>query len=143
MAPETGHPFLASSAARLNWACSMPGTSPRTTSFMRVILMPAAPISTVHEAVVLIFFAGVPAFSKPAARAMLRQAACAAAINSSGLVPFAPSNRVEKEYAPWKAPDPALKFPLPVLRPPSQTAEDVLVVMLGSGSVERVERTEV
>jgi len=48
----------------------------------------------VHDAFVVILVAGVPVFSRSADNAMLRQAACAAAINSSGFVPFVPSKRV-------------------------------------------------
>ena len=76
----------------------------------------------VHAAVVSTRVTGLPAFSSPAERAMLRQAACAAAISSSGFVPFAPSNRVAKVYGPLNAPLPARKFPLPSLSLPSQTA---------------------
>lgn len=50
----------------------------------------------VHAAVVLMRVAGVPASSRPSDSAMLRQEAIAAAISSSGVVPFAPSNRVAK-----------------------------------------------
>jgi hypothetical protein len=99
-APDTGQPSLAPSAALVKAAASTPGTWPRTSSFIRVILKPSPAFSTVHLAVVAIRVAGVPAASSPAARAMLMQAACAAAISSSGLVPFSPSNRVPKEYFP-------------------------------------------
>src|SRR5437763_1962391 len=55
-------------------------------------------MSMVQAAVVSTRVTGFPAFSSPAERAMLRQAACAAAISSSGLVPCFPSNRVAKVY---------------------------------------------
>ena len=62
-----------------------------------MILKPSPTLSMVAEAVVVMRVAGVPAFSKSALSAMLRQEACAAAISSSGLVPLAPSNRVANE----------------------------------------------
>src|SRR2546426_5432486 len=46
---------------------------------------------------------------------MLKQAACAAAISSSGFVPFFPSNRVANVYGPLNELLPALKFPFPSL----------------------------
>ena len=73
------------------------GTFPLTSRRMRVILKPSPAFSMVQDALVLMRVAGVPFFSSPAERAMLRQAACAAAISSSGLVPLAPSKRVGKE----------------------------------------------
>ena len=63
---------------------------------------------------------------------MLKQDAYAAASNSSGLVPLALSNRVGKEYTPWKAPDFASNLPFPLFNPPSHVAEDVLIVIVGS-----------
>jgi hypothetical protein len=64
---------------------------------MRVIRKPAPALSIVAEAVVVMRVGGVPAFSSTPLSAMLRQEACAAAISSSGFVPFAPSKRVENE----------------------------------------------
>src|SRR2546425_5033882 len=84
-------------------------------------------ISIVQAASVWTRVAGLPAFSRPAERAMLRQAACAAAISSSGFVPGFPSKRVAKLYGPLKAPLPALKVPFPSLSFPSHTALALLV----------------
>src|SRR5262245_7736514 len=91
-------------------------------------LMRLAPFtgSIVAVASVSIRVAGVPAFSNPDDSAMLKHAAWAAAISSSGLVPLAFSNRVANEYAPLKAPLPAANRPLPSLSFPSQTAVAVL-----------------
>src|SRR5213594_2916073 len=95
-------------------------------------------ISRVQPASVWTRLAGLPAFSSPAERAMLKHAACAAAISSSGLVPGFPSKRVAKLYGPLKAPLPALKLPLPSLSFPSQTADARLVGMaLSPWAVER------
>jgi hypothetical protein len=96
-AVDTGHPFLAASAALANPAWSTLGTFPRTSRRILVILNPSPAFSIVQEALVVIRVAGVPFFSSPADRAMLRHAAWAAAISSSGLVPRALSNRVAKE----------------------------------------------
>ena len=63
---------------------------------MRVIVGVPLTISSVQAASVCTRVAGLPAFSRPAASAMLKQAAWAAAISSSGLVPFLPSKRVAK-----------------------------------------------
>ncbi len=64
---------------------------------MAVILNPAPALSIVQAAVVSTRVAGVPPCSSPAARAILKHAACAAAMSSSGFVPAAPSNRVRNE----------------------------------------------
>src|SRR5439155_13592026 len=118
---DTGHPRLASSAAFWNPACSRPGTRPCTLSSILVILGAPSTISRVHAAVVSTRVTGFPAFSRPADRAMLKQAACAAAISSSGFVPFFPSNRVANVYGPLNELLPALKFPFPSLSLPSPT----------------------
>src|SRR5207249_10219253 len=96
--------------------------------------------SGVHAAVVSRRVTGFPAFSNPADRAIEKQAACAAAISSSGLVPALPSNRVANEYGPLKAPLPALNVPLPSLSFPSHTAIALLVGMEVSSPRLRVRR---
>jgi hypothetical protein len=55
---------------------------------------------------------------------MVKQPACAAAINSSGLVPFPFSNRVPNEYC-WldKTPLAVDTNPLPFFKSPCQTAD--------------------
>src|SRR6266542_1666448 len=73
----------------------------------------------------------MPAFDKPAERAIEKHPAWAAAISSSGLVPVPSSNRDEKEYWPSKAPPPRRMFPLPSFRPPSQRAFAVRAGMAG------------
>src|SRR5215470_19791166 len=55
--------------------------------------------------------------------AIEKHPACAAAINSSGFVPGAFSNRVEKEYCVlFNTPPGAESDPFPSFRPPFQTA---------------------
>src|SRR6202035_3671456 len=54
---------------------------------------------------------------------MVKQPACAAAISSSGLVPFSFSTRVLKEYGvSASTPDSVERFPLPARPVPRQTA---------------------
>ena len=55
---------------------------------------------------------------------MVKQLACAAAINSSGLVPFPFSKRVPKEYC-WLVNTPLSldTVPLPLFKSPCQTAD--------------------
>ena len=74
---------------------------------MRVMRNPSPTLSTVHAAFVVMLVGGVPACSRPADSAMLRHAACAAAINSSGFDPISPPKRVPNEYPDWNAPDAA------------------------------------
>ncbi len=69
---------------------------PRTTSLIFVILKPSPTFSMVHEASVATRVGVFPARSSPAESAMLRHAACAAAINSSGFEPLASSKREPK-----------------------------------------------
>jgi hypothetical protein len=68
---------------------------------------------------------------------MLKQAASAAAISSSGVVPLAPSKRVANVYGPANAPLAAVNFPFPSRSLPSHTALARLVVIVtplsGSG----------
>src|SRR5438309_12068023 len=94
---ETGHPLLASSAALLKASWVAPGTRAVTSSCIVVIVQPASSLSIVRLAVVLIL-SGV-SFAAPswADSAIEKQAACAAAINSSGFVPGVFSKRVVNE----------------------------------------------
>ena len=129
---ETGQFCFADSAAFSNAAWSIPGTLPRVSSSILVILGAPSTISSVQEARVSTRVTGVPAFSRPAERAMLKHAACAAAISSSGFVPFEPPKRVPKLKGPLKAPLSALKVPFPSLSLPSQAALALLVGIVGS-----------
>src|SRR5579859_1493146 len=58
---------------------------------------------------------------------MLKHPAWAAAISSSGLLPFLPSNRVPKLNAPLKTPLCPLNVPFPSLSLPSHVATALLV----------------
>src|SRR5689334_22046008 len=67
-----------------------------------------------------------PALPSSAENAMAKHPACAAAINSSGLVPAPDSKREPKEYSVFlSAPPGEVSEPLPALSEPCQTAEAV------------------
>ncbi len=73
----------------------------------------------------------IPALPNCPDSAMEKQPACAAAINSSGLVPLPSSKRVLKEY--WVFDNTPLSVetvPLPSLRPPFHTAEPFRFIWL-------------
>ena len=80
---DTGQFSFAPSAASRNASSSRPGTVPRTVSALFVIPVPGTKV-TVAE--VSSRSGGVPAFASPSDSAIEKQAACAAAISSSGLV---------------------------------------------------------
>src|SRR6267142_3872848 len=62
---------------------------------------------------------------------MVKQPACAAAISSSGLVPFSFSNLVLKEYGvPASTPDSVERLPLPARPVPRQTAFALRIMLL-------------
>src|ERR1700733_2693331 len=64
-----------------------------------------------------------PPACSPNASAMVKQPACAAAINSSGLVPFSFSKRVLKEYGvAASTPESVERLPLPSRPVPRHTA---------------------
>src|SRR5438874_11763188 len=110
---ETGQFFFASSATRLKVASSTPGTLPSVARSMREILHPESPLSKCTVALVRISCGLWPACESPLAKAMEKQPACAAPINSSGLVPGPSSIRLLNEYDPSKAPLPSRIVPDP------------------------------
>src|SRR5262245_29409311 len=71
---------------------------------------------------------------------MEKQPACAAAINSSGLVPPASSKRDAKEYFPSNAPLPSFTRPLPSRRLPFHSASDFRIAMRAMLSQQRADR---
>ena len=118
-APETGQPVLAASAASRNPSASSPGTLPRTVSALFVIPVPGTKVTTAD---VRRRSGGFPAFARPSERAIEKQAACAAAINSSGLV-FPPDSSSERAAqltsSGPKAPEPTSSIvPDPLIRSP-------------------------
>ena len=120
---ETGHPFLAFCVAWSNFAWSPPGIFTLTSRCTAVMVKPASVFSSVSAAFVSMLSAVMPASPSCAERAMEKQPACAAAINSSGFVPTPFSKRVLKEYCVWlRVPLCVETVPLPSLKPPDQWA---------------------
>src|SRR4029077_473215 len=104
-------------------ASSALGTRALTSRWTAVIAHPASSFSIFKFAVVLILSGVRLAAPNCAESAIEKQAACAAAINSSGLVPGASSKRVLNEYGTCeKTPLGAENSPLPSLSPPFHTA---------------------
>src|SRR5215472_6604011 len=120
---EIGQPSLAFLAASLNLAWSAPGIFTFTCRCDEVTAKPVSSFSSVTVAVVSMDCAVIPALPSWAERAMLKQPAWAAAINSSGLVPGCDSKRVAKEYGVFlRTPLGELRAPLPSFSPPLQCA---------------------
>src|ERR1700728_581520 len=120
---ETGQPDLAFWATVLNASALAPGTFATTSRWTAVIAHPASSFSMVSVADVLML-SGVR-FAPPscADSAIEKQAACAAAISSSGFVPWAFSNRVLNEEGVFeRSPLADDTVPFPSLSPPCQTA---------------------
>src|SRR5262245_65251884 len=90
---------------------------------MRVILKPVSPLWNVSVAFVRISCGGVRWLLSPDESAMLKQAAWAAAISSSGLLPVACSKREEYVIvASCNTPLSVDALPVPVRRSPDQDA---------------------
>src|SRR5579871_1821457 len=88
------------------------------------MVKPASSFSNVRLAVVSMLSGVMPALPSCAESAMLKQPACAAAINSSGLVPRPFSKRVENEYWAFESTPLSVEtVPLPSLSEPFHTAE--------------------
>src|SRR6516162_9285142 len=94
---ETGQFFSASPAKRAKPASSRFGTFAQRVSAERLIRNPWPSCSSVTAASVTSSVGVKPAPWRPKASAMVKQPACAAAISSSGLVPFSLSKRVLNE----------------------------------------------
>jgi hypothetical protein len=91
-------------------------------SFEETILMPLSPLSAATVAVTWVFAAFPPFLPSAAFIAIAKHAACAAAINSSGLVlPPASPMRFGNVTGSVNAPLPAFASPLPSINPPSQS----------------------
>src|SRR6266516_6240171 len=94
---EIGQPASAASAAFWNASAEAPGTLPDTARCDSVTDHPESTRSSVTVAVVCNVSATTFDFPSSAESAIVKQAACAAAMSSSGLVPFPLSNRVVNE----------------------------------------------
>src|SRR5712692_8756269 len=130
---ETGKPLLALSAAFWKAAASAFGTRPTTSRWTAVMVQPESSFSMVRVAVVMMLSGVRLAPPNCAESAMEKQAACAAAISSSGLVPGAFSKRVVNEYGVLAStPLVAETVPLPSLSPPFHTALALRCIRLSS-----------
>src|SRR6266480_1191092 len=95
---DTGHQALAFCAAVLNASALAPGIFAVTSRCTAVMVHPGSSFSMVSVAEVEMLSGVRFALPNCTESAMEKHAACAAAINSSGFVPGAFSNRVLKEY---------------------------------------------
>src|SRR3954449_9335134 len=122
----TGQPALAAWAACWNASASRPSTSPRTVSLMPVIVGAPSFWPSVTSAVTSSACGVPPAFAISLDRAMEKQAECAAAMSSSGLVtpPASSAARfgkftskvptLELDSSTW--PDPSCRVPFQAVR---------------------------
>lgn len=120
---ETGQLSFALAAADSNAAVEISGILALTFRCTREIVQPASSFSRVTAAAVRMLSGLKFIVLNWAESAMLKHAACAAAISSSGFVPAPCSKRVTKEYgALAKAPLSVDITPSPVRNVPFQTA---------------------
>src|SRR3954462_4512423 len=95
---ETGQPLLAACTALSNASCVAPGTLAVSSRWLSVMAKPSGCFSRLMVQVVSSDSAVRFACASWAERAIVKQPACAAASNSSGLVPLPSSKRLWKEY---------------------------------------------
>src|SRR3989475_10032043 len=101
----------------------MLGMSASVSSSILVIENPSPTFSSVTFASVWMRVGLMPARDSCAVRAIVKQPACAAPINSSGFVADWPSSKRDlNEYGPSKAPLPTFSRPLPWARLPVHSA---------------------
>src|SRR3954464_15203099 len=94
---ETGQFAFALSVSFVNSSLERPGTFALRVSALDEILNPPSTCSLETQALVARLAAGLPAPGNWNASAIVKQLACAAAISSSGLVPFSSPKRRENE----------------------------------------------
>src|SRR6185295_14765439 len=124
---ETGQFCFAPCAYSWNFASSIPGISASVSSAIPVIENASPTFSSLTVAVVCMRVGLICARDNAAVSAMVKQPACAAPINSSGLVADSPSsNRDLNEYGPSNAPLPTFNRPLPSARLPNHSASAFL-----------------
>src|SRR6202171_717655 len=102
-------------------ASSRPGTRPTVTRAILVMVGAPSTGRRVTVASVCTESGGVPASARILERAMEKHAACAAAINCSGLDPGPSSKRDLNVYPPLML-SPAVKVPVPERRSPFHSA---------------------
>src|SRR6185312_12508922 len=128
---DTGQPAFAFSAAVSNACWLAPGMRAVSSRCTAGITNPPPDFSSVTVAFVRMLCATRPASASCADSAIEKQPACAAAINSSGLVPGAFSKRVPNEY--WvfdRTPLSVEIVPRPDLRSPFHMADALRFMML-------------
>jgi hypothetical protein len=134
---DTGQPFSAASAHFWNVAASAPGTLPTTSRWLAVIVHPESSFSIVKVTLVEMLSGVNFSFPSCTESAIEKHAACAAAINSSGLVPGPFSNRDANEYCvSFNAPPGADIDPFPSFNPPFQTALALRSILLSSLQIQ-------
>src|SRR6185437_505727 len=120
---DTGQFFSASPASRAKASASILGTLARRVRADLLILKPCPSGSSVIAASVASSVGVNPARSSWKASAMVKHPAWAAAISSSGFVPFSFSKRVLNEYGvAARTPESLDSSPLPVRPAPRQSA---------------------
>src|SRR6185312_10274485 len=128
---DTGQFFSASPAIFANAASSNFGTLARSVKAERVIRNPCPSGSRLTAASVVSSVGVKPAPCSWKARAIVKHPACAAAISSSGFVPFSFSKRVRNEYGvPSSTPESLVSWPLPARPVPCQTAFALRIIVL-------------
>src|SRR5215469_3039868 len=121
---DTGQPVSAAFTAASNLSLSALGTWATRSRWLLVIEKPSPTFSSEMVQVVSSLVAVRPAPPSCAERAMVKQPACAAASNSSGLVPTPLSKRELNEYCVFFSVPLSVEIsPLPDFKSPCQTAE--------------------
>src|SRR3954468_19157480 len=100
----------------------MSATRPSVSRSMRSIVGPASPWRRWTLATVRTDSGACPCSARMLLSAIEKQAACAAAMSSSGFVPSPSSKREANEYWPWKTPSPTVTSPAPPCRSPRHSA---------------------
>src|SRR5262245_10477116 len=93
---EIGHPAFAPSSVFVNLAGSAPGLLTRVSRWIDVTVHAPLTFSKLAVAAVSMLSGVNPSFAMKSDSAIEKHAACAAAISSSGFVPFSFSNRCLK-----------------------------------------------
>src|SRR5260221_14688303 len=126
---DTGQFFSASFAIFTKASLSRLGTRARNVRAERLILYPVPSDSRLTAASVLSWSGVNPAACIWTARAIVKQPAWAAAMSSSGFVPFSFSKRVVNEYGVFdRTPESVESSPFPALPVPRHTAVALLII---------------
>src|SRR5215470_830712 len=139
---ETGQPVSAFFTAVSNLALSASGILATRSRWLFVMEKASPTFSSEMVQVVSSFSATMPCPPNWAESAMVNQPACAAASNSSGLVPTPFSKRVLKEYCVcFRTPLSVEMAPLPVFKSPCQTADPLRCMLVSPLKIATVNST--